>query len=93
MLDAGNFIQTCGGNESSSFGTGFLIIKKYKQDIRNFEAVDERICSLRTRGKFNNFTIPSIQALTEENDELLSDSMYQNLIRYIKEFQHMIQKL
>jgi hypothetical protein len=30
---------------------------EYKQAFMNFEAVDERICSLRITRKFNNFTI------------------------------------
>jgi hypothetical protein len=79
VLDAGNFTLTCTGNESNSFGTGFLINRKYKQEIMNFEAVDDRICSLRMRGKFNNFTILSVHAPTEENDELFSDSIYDKL--------------
>ena len=40
MLDAGNFILNRSGNASKSFGTGFLITRKYKQEIKNFEAVD-----------------------------------------------------
>ena len=36
----------------------------------NFEAVDERICSLRIRGKFNNFTIILVHAPAEDKDEL-----------------------
>jgi hypothetical protein len=50
------------GNESNTFGTGFIINRKYKQAIMNFEAVDERICSLRMRRKFNNFTIILVRA-------------------------------
>ena len=79
VLDAGDFILMCSGNESNSFGTGFLINMRYKQEIMNFEAADERICSLRMRGKFNNFTVLSVRAPTGENDELFSDSLYDKL--------------
>jgi hypothetical protein len=53
--------------------------RTYKQEINDFEAMDERICSLRMRGKFNNFTILSVHAPTEENDELFSSSLYDKL--------------
>jgi hypothetical protein len=42
----------------------------------NFEAVDERICSLRIRGKFNNFTIISVHAPAEEKDLLVKGLFY-----------------
>jgi hypothetical protein len=50
----------------------------------NFEAVDERIWSLRMRGK-----LISVRAVTC----CLGTPLTINLIRYIKEFQHIIQKL
>ena len=37
----------------------------------NFKAVDETICSLRMRGKFNIFTVISVRAPVEENDDLV----------------------
>jgi hypothetical protein len=40
-LDAGNFILMYSENKTS--GTGFLINRKYKPAIMNFEAVDERM--------------------------------------------------
>jgi len=54
--------------------------------------VDERICSLRIRGKFNNFTVISVHVPAEEKDELVKGSLMINVIRYIKEFQHMIRQ-
>jgi len=78
-LDAGNFILMCSGNESNTFGTDFLINRKYKHEISNFEAVADRICSLRMRRKFNNFAVLSVHTPMEENDELFSDSMYDKL--------------
>jgi len=37
----------------------------------NFEAVDDRICYLRIRGKFNIITIISVPAAAEEENELV----------------------
>jgi len=40
----------------------------------NSEVVDDRICSLRVRGKSYNFTITSVPAPTEEKNKLVKDS-------------------
>ena len=79
MLDTGNFILMYSGNDSNTTGTGFIINRKYKQPIINFEAVDERTCSLRTEGKFCNFTIISVHASMEEKEELFTDCFYNKL--------------
>jgi hypothetical protein len=50
VLGTGNFILMNTGNKSNTFGISFLINRKYKQAVMNFEATDERICSLRMRG-------------------------------------------
>jgi len=44
----------------------------------NFEAVDDWICSLKMRWKFNNFTI-LVHAPVEERDELVKDFCYDKL--------------
>jgi hypothetical protein len=49
VLDTQYFILMYSVNESNTFGTGFLINRKYKQAIMNSEAMDERICSARMR--------------------------------------------
>jgi hypothetical protein len=67
------------GNVNNTFGTGFLVNRKYKQAIMNFEMVDERMCSLRMRRKFNNFTTISTHAPTEEKDQLIKDTFYGKL--------------
>ena len=55
--------------------------------------MDNRICYLRIRGKFNNVTIISVPAHMEEKDELVRTAFTISLIGYIKEFQDMILKL
>jgi len=73
MLDGGNFILMCSGNERNSFGKPFMINSKYKQAIMNFEAVDDRICLFRIRGKFSNVTIKSVAATTEKSTRKLRE--------------------
>jgi hypothetical protein len=72
------------GNESNTFGTGFIINRKYEQTIMNFEAVEERICSLRMKGKSNNFRIILVHALKEEKHKLVKESLIINIIKYSK---------
>ena len=67
------------GNESNTFGTSLLINKKHKSATMNFEAVDERLCSLRTRRKFKNFTIISVHRPTKEKDKLIQDFFHNKL--------------
>jgi hypothetical protein len=53
VLDAENFILKYIGNESNTFGTGFMINMKYKQAIMNFEVVGDRTRLFRIRRNFN----------------------------------------
>lgn len=71
MLDTGKYMLMYNGNESNTVGTSFLINRTCKRTVMNFKAVDETICSLRMRGKFNIFTIISVCAPVEENYELV----------------------
>ena len=46
-----------GSNKHNIFGTGFMIHKKVKDHMLNFEPVDERIYYLSLKRKFFNVTI------------------------------------
>ena len=41
-----------GGNRNNTLGTGFLVSKRVKHMVMDFRAVNEKICSLRVRGRF-----------------------------------------
>jgi hypothetical protein len=71
VFDTGKYMLMYSGKESNTVGTGFLINRAYKQTSMNLKAVDETICSLKMRRKFNMFTIISVRAPMEENDELV----------------------
>ena len=43
--------------------------------------MDERLFSLRMRGKFNNFIIISVHTLIEEKYELIKESFYDKFIQ------------
>jgi len=86
VFDARNFILIYSGNESNTFGTGLMINRKYKQSIMNFDATDNRIRCFGIMGEFNNITILSVSAPTEEKKELVRTAITINIIGYIKEF-------
>jgi exonuclease III len=70
-----------GTKDQNIFGTGFLVNRKLKSCILNFDPVDEHICYLRMKGKFFNTTIIFVHAPTEEKDETIKNSFYDRLDR------------
>jgi len=45
----------------------------------NFEAISDRICKIRLKGKFRNTTILSVYAPTEVSNEKEKDNFYESL--------------
>ncbi|PSN58148.1 Craniofacial development protein 2 [Blattella germanica] len=79
IMDSGDFTLCYSGGKYNHFGTGFLINKKYKDAIMGFEAIDERMCTLRVRGRFNNTTILNVHAPTEEKEDEIKDEFYEKI--------------
>jgi tRNA(Glu) U13 pseudouridine synthase TruD len=61
------------GEEENNFGTGFIIHDKYKHAILNYEMHNERLCTLRMKGKIFNMTLINVHAPTEEKEEEIKD--------------------
>jgi hypothetical protein len=53
-IDKNNFTIFYGGteNRTGNYGTGFIISKRMKDNIINFEPINERISKLKIRGKY-----------------------------------------
>lgn len=62
-----------------SLGTGFILNKEVKHIIMDFQAVSPRLCYLRLRGKFNNYSIINVHAPTEEKEDEEKDEFYEEL--------------
>jgi hypothetical protein len=69
--------------EQTQFGRGFAIHKTYKSLIMDFNPVNERLCSLRMKGKFFNTTLVCVHAPTEEKDDEQRDTSMINWKDYI----------
>jgi hypothetical protein len=46
----------------------FVVDRNMKQNVLDFKAVDERICVLRIKAKFQNISLIDMHAPTEEKD-------------------------
>jgi hypothetical protein len=83
VMDTGNFTMYYSKNIGNTFGTGFLVRKKYKHTVIGFEPINERLCILRVREKFNNTTMICAHVPTEEKMMKVRRPSMRNLIRSI----------
>jgi exonuclease III len=61
------------------FGCGFIFSKKVKHMVLDFIPSDHSICTLRIKGRFNNFSLVCAHALTEKKNEDTKDIFYEHL--------------
>ena len=61
------------------FGTGFVVLGEARHAVIGFSPVDERLCTLRIRGKFFNITLINAHAPTEDKDDDVKDAFYEKL--------------
>jgi hypothetical protein len=60
-------------------GTGFVIHKKVKHLIMNFQLKSPHMCWLRIRGKFFNYSIINAPAPMEDKSDIEKDAFYEGL--------------
>jgi hypothetical protein len=59
-----------------------------KEIMLEYEAINERICRLRTKGRYRNITVILVHALMEEKEDREKEEFYDCL----EEMYHKIQK-
>ena len=67
------------------FGTGFIVNKRIKHLVTDFKAKTLRICKLRVRGLFFNYSLICVHAPTEEKDDDEKDNFYEDLDQIYEE--------
>lgn len=60
-------------------GTAFLVAKNKEHLVLNFQAIDERLCVLRLKGRFMNISIINVHAPHNETSEADKDAYYEAL--------------
>jgi hypothetical protein len=80
---SGDFTFFYSGKPNDSpreYGTGFLVFGKARNAVIDFNPIDERLCTLRIRGKFFNYTLINAYAPTEEKDIEVKELFYDKLV-------------
>ena len=60
-------------------GTAFLVAHRWNHLILNFIPIDERMCVLRFKGRFKNYSLINAHAPTNESTEEIKEEFYEKL--------------
>ena len=63
------------------FGTGFVVRGRARQLVMRFTPINQRLCYIRLRGKFFNFSLINCHAPTEVSPEEDKEAFYEELGR------------
>ena len=61
------------------FGVGFYVNSRFLSYILHFEPVNDRLCWIRVRGKYRNYSIINVHAPTEDKNDEEKDKFTWNL--------------
>jgi exonuclease III len=60
-------------------GTGFILKGRITNNVIGFEAINERLCRIRIKGKYNNVTLVNMYAPTEDKTDPEKEKFYEEL--------------
>jgi hypothetical protein len=60
-------------------GTGFIIMGRTINSVIGFKAINERLCKIRLKGKYNNVTLVNIYAPTKDKADSEKETFYEQL--------------
>jgi hypothetical protein len=64
------------------FGTAFLVDSKFNNHmVKNFTPINKRLCVIRIKGRFFNYSLINIHAPTNDSEEEAKDQFYEQLER------------
>jgi hypothetical protein len=77
----GYYIFTSSLANNHEFGTAFPVDSKFNQMVKNYTPINERLCVIRIKGRFFNYSLINIHAPTDDSDEEAKDQFYEQLER------------
>jgi len=70
----------CSSNRNEHvFGTAFLVAQRWNHLVLNFLPIDERLCVIRIKGRFKNYSLINAHALTNDALDEEKDAFYEKL--------------
>jgi hypothetical protein len=74
-------IYTSSLTKKHEFGTAFFVGSKVNYLVTNFTPINKRLCILRVKGRFCNYSLINIHAPTNDSEEEAKDQFYEQLER------------
>jgi hypothetical protein len=72
-------IYTSSLANNPEFGTAFLVDSKFNHIVKKFTIFNERLCVIRIKGRFSNYSLINIHAPTNDSEEEAKDQFYDQL--------------
>jgi exonuclease III len=60
-------------------GNGFILLGRIGGNVIGFEAINERLCKIRLKSKYNNLTLINIYAPTDDKTDVAREKFYDDL--------------
>jgi hypothetical protein len=77
VLDRREYTFYCSGHSKThQFGTGFLVSRKIIHLVIDYVPINMRLCKIRIRGRFHNYSLVSAHVPTEDKDPSEKDKFY-----------------
>ena len=67
------------GGDRAEHGVGFVMIGQQMNRVMRWKPISDRICVLRIRGKFFNYSLINIYAPTNDKSDDVKDAFYESL--------------
>ncbi|XP_055384167.1 uncharacterized protein LOC129613882 [Condylostylus longicornis] len=75
-----NYSIYLSGNKQTGYGgTGFYIDKKTRESVILFEPINDRMCYIKLKGRFQNISIVSVYAPKNDTNDEIKDEFYDKL--------------
>jgi len=80
-MDMKSHILFYSGKEEGTreFGAEFVAERNMKRNVLDFKTVDERMCLLRIKTRFQNISLINVHAPAEEKEELEKGAFYEKV--------------